>query len=240
MSSALTSSIRITIVDREFTGTFAGPSFRPRRPGPEEQLLDRFLREMPIKITGGCDVVVFREPRLPCGFPDLVIVIWDRKKAARWSPERANLASMDLQLAHYLHLSGPSTLQKLQKVFAKTIVKSIERLAAAGILRSQGARWVLQPLRRIFAAREIIAVEAKINKWKTALMQAELNTWFASSSYVLVPEVPKRSNLLQRAKQLGIGISTRTCIPMEPMKADPLPRSYASWLFNEWAWRVGG
>ena len=199
-----------------------------------------FLSELPIKITAGCDVVVFREPRLPSGFPDLVIVSWDSKKAARWSQERASLAPVDLQLAHYIYLTGPSTQQKLQKVFAKSIGKSIERLTAAGVLRAKGAKWLLEPLSSIFAAREIIAVEAKMNKWKAALMQAELNTWFASSSYVLVPHVPRRSSLLERAKQLGIGVSTKNRTTVEPIKADHLPRSYMSWLFNEWAWRAGG
>jgi hypothetical protein len=128
----------------------------------------------------------------------------------------------------------------LRKVFARSIGRSVERLTEAGILRSKGARWLLEPLSRIFAVREIIAVEAKVNKWKAAIAQAELNMWFASSSYVLVPEVPRRSSLLETARQLGIGVSTKYRTPVKPVRTGPLPRSYMSWLFNEWAWRAGG
>jgi len=231
-------SVRLKVVGRELTDAFAGPSFRPRRLGPEEELLDWFLSELPIKISAGCDVVAFREPRLASGFPDLVIVIWDGRRAERWRQERATLAPVDLQLAHYLYLIGPSTQQRLRRVFGRPMGGSIERLNAAGILRARGAKWLLRPLPTIFAAREIIAVEAKMSEWRGALMQAALNTWFASSSYVLVPDVPRRSSLLERAKKLGIGVWTKDFKAAQPTKTDQLPRSYASWLFNEWAWRA--
>lgn len=238
MTTFVKGSVGLTLVDTKLAGAIAGPSFRSRRLGPEWEMVERFLSELPIRIATGCDAIVFQEPRLPSGFPDLVIVIWDRKKAARWRQERATLTTLDLRLAHYIYQSGPSTEGKLRRVFARSVSESIERLNASGILRTSGARWLLRPLSGIFAARQIIAVEAKVSKWKAALRQAELNTWFASVSYILVPEVPRRSLLLEMAGRLGIGVWTKNHAPLKPRQPEQLPRSYVSWLFNEWAWRA--
>lgn len=85
----------------------------------------------------------------------------------------------------------------------------------------------------------MIAVEAKIDEWKAALEQAHLNTWFASESCVLVPRVPRNSELLRTAQELGVRVLARESdqwdIP-DPIRSGP--RSYVSWLFNDWAWRA--
>lgn len=238
MAALVRNSVGVTLVDSKLANAIAGPSLRPRRLGPEWELVERFLSEPPIKIACGCEAVVFQEPRLPSGFPDLVIVVWDKKKAARWRQERATLTPLDIRLAHYMYRTGPSTEARLQRVFAGSVAGSIERLSASGILRASGARWLPRPLSSVFAARQIIAVEAKVSEWKAALQQAVLNTWFASASYILIPEVPKRSLLLEMARRLGIGVWTKNHTPVKPRQNERLPRSYMSWLFNEWAWRA--
>jgi hypothetical protein len=95
-------------------------------------------------------------------------------------------------------------------------------------------------LARIFAVREIVAIEAKIREWSEAIAQARLNTWFASRSFVLVPSVPRRSQLLAEAESSAVGVFSRGP-GMSPVVREAnrfgLPRSYASWLFNEWVWR---
>jgi hypothetical protein len=201
-------------------------------------LIERFLNAPPFEVPAGCEAIVFREPRLASGFPDLVIVVWDKKKAAHWRPVRGSLTRADVRVAHYVYHKGRCTEEHLVAVFTNSVAGSIERLDAAGVLKADGSKWRLSPLRNVFAARQIIAVEAKINEWKVGLEQAVLNTWFASASYMLVPSVSTRSSLLERAQALGIGIWTEDCAPVKPEKAQRLPCSYASWLFNEWAWRA--
>jgi hypothetical protein len=229
---------RVTIVGSSGGGALVGPSFRSLRLGPEGELLERFLSAPLFDVPPGCDAVVFREPRLPSGFPDLVIVIWDREKTTQWLPAREALTREDVRIAHYMYHTGPCTDKQLKVIFTGSVRKNIERLDAAGVLRSDGSRWQLQPMANVFAARQIIAVEAKISEWKVGLEQAVLNTWFASESYMLVPNVPSRSSLLDRAKALGIGVWAEDSTPVKPQRTQRLPRSYASWLFNEWAWRV--
>jgi hypothetical protein len=229
---------RVTVVDSSGGGGFAGPSFRSLRLGPEGELLERFLSAPLFDVPSGCEAVVFREPRLPSGFPDLVIVIWDREKTARWLPAREALTREDVRVAHYMYHKGACSDKQLKAIFTGSVSKNLERLDAAGVLRADGARWHLRPMANVFAARQIIAVEAKISEWKVGLEQAVLNTWFASESYMLVPNLSSRSSLLERAKALGIGVWANDHTPVKPERAQRLPRSYASWLFNEWAWRV--
>lgn len=237
-TAAQVSPSRFTVVDSNLGCAFAGLSFRSPRLGPEWELLERFLNAPLFDVPAGCEAVVFREPRLVSGFPDLVIVIWDKKKTAQWHPARGALTREDVRVAHYVYHKGPCTDEHLIAIFTTSVGKSIERLDAAGVLKTGGSRWQLRPLANVFAARQIIAVEAKISEWKVGLEQAVLNTWFASASYMLVPNVPNRSSLLERAKALGIGIWTEDHAPVKPERAQRLPRSYASWLFNEWAWRA--
>jgi hypothetical protein len=237
-TAAQGSPSRFTVIDSNLGGAFAGPSFRSRRLGPEWELLERFLTAPLFDVPAGCEAVVFREPRLASGFPDLVIVIWDKKKTSQWHPARGALTREDVRVAHYMCHKGPCTDEQLMAIFTGSVCKCIERLEAAGVLKTDGSRWQLRPLANVFAARQIIAVEAKISEWKVGLEQAVLNTWFASASYMLVPNVPSRSSLLERAKALGIGIWTEDHAPLKPQRAQRLPRSYASWLFNEWAWRA--
>jgi hypothetical protein len=225
------------IIDFLWRGA-AGPSFRRRNSGPEEELIDWFLDQDLVRIPAGHRATVFREPRLTSGFPDLVIVLWKQDVAKSWSPSRASLLKDDLRLMHLLACSGPQTADSIRALFPAW-ERPLARLEAAGMVRLSDEHWEHDPLDRIFAATHIIAIEAKVKEWRSALEQAYLNTWFASLSCVLVPRVPRSSTLLQDAKELGLTVFTKeqaTCI-LE-LDTDPKPRSYVSWLFNDWAWRA--
>ena len=219
-------------------GKFIGPSFRSRRLGPEWGLLDEFLKAPLFRVPSGCEAIVFREPRLPSGFPDLVIVILDEQMTGTWVPAREALTREDVRLAHYIYRTGKCSVERLKTLFAGTVSSSLQRLAAAQMISLDGSNWQLAPLNSVFATQEIIAVEAKMSEWKVGLEQALLNTWFASVSYMLVPSVANGSAVLERARALGIGVWTKEDNPVKPGKPQLQPCSYASWLFNEWALRA--
>jgi hypothetical protein len=51
--------------------------------------------------------------------------------------------------------------------------------------------------------------------------------------------VPRNSTLLQDARELGVTVFAQeqtSCAVSMPAQA--APRSYISWLFNDWAWRA--
>jgi hypothetical protein len=107
------------------------------------------------------------------------------------------------------------------------------------MIRKARRFWQAQSLDTVFAATEIIAVEAKMREWRSALDQAHLNTWFASQSTILVPRIPRGSALLRDANERGVTVVAQespTCALAA--RDEQMPRSYVSWLFNEWAWRM--
>lgn len=231
----------ITVVDIHSAHAGIGAAFRPLREGPERELIDRFLEDFPFTVPKGCHATVFREPRIASGFPDLVVVYWSLATARKWSHERTSLTREDIRIAHYLHQCGPSSHSKLRQVTPRGIASNLERLEAARLIRQVGDEWKLRPLSETFATRRIIALEAKVSEWPVAVNQAFLNTWFASDSFVLVPKVAPTERIRQAAKRLGV----RVCQPGDAIECNRpafpkrVPRSYASWLFNEWAWRSG-
>jgi len=193
---------------------------------------------MPLQIPRGCRATVFREPRLESGFPDLVIVVWREEVTLHWRPERASLGAQDLRLMHFLHHTRRASENELVRWFGRGATSSIGRLHDAAMIRLVCSSWTPCALHRSFAATKIIAVEAKVGKWTEVLNQALLNTWFASKSYVLVPTPPSKSQLAA-AQQLGIGVCSLDNREVREVASDTsrLPRSYASWVLNEWAWR---
>jgi hypothetical protein len=201
-------------------------------------LVETFLRAMPLHIPRGCRATVFREPRLESGFPDLVIVVWREEVTLDWCPERENLRVQDFRLMHFLHHTRHARQDKLMECFGRRVTSSIERLHAAEMIRPVGFSWAPCALHRSFAASKIIAVEAKVGKWTDVLNQALLNTWFASKSYVLVPNLPSQLQLAA-AQRFGIGVCSLDDSEVREVASESmrLPRSYASWVLNEWAWR---
>lgn len=231
----------IAVLNSDSAHAELGPSFRRSQPGPESDMISSFLDGPPtLTIPRNCAVTIFCEPKLEVGFPDLVIVIWHVPTASRWQRNRALLAPSDHRLLHYIHQVGRTESEELHLAFGTGTAESLDRLHEAELIRRTGTGWTPRALSRTFAARRIIAIEAKIAEWTSAVEQATRNTWFASESYVLVPHVPRRSELLERAALHGVGVITAAAdfdASVEPLPGT-LPSSYASWLFNDWAWRA--
>jgi hypothetical protein len=211
---------------------------RPKRIGPELDLIAAFLKGRFFIPPPRCEMSVFQEPRLPSGLPDLVVAFWRRDVVLKWESARKNILTDDIRLVHYLYQIGPTSLLEVQNFVRRNVSRSLERLRLAGIVRTRRDKWLLRPLPEIFAVRRLIAVEAKISQWRTGLKQAWLNTWFASDSYVLVPRVPRGSGLLDHARHIGVGVCTVQGRVIAPNCRPRLPVSYASWLFNEWVGRI--
>ncbi len=228
------------LVDRDSSTAGVGALFRRRRPGPESRLVLQFLEQLPLLPPRGCKITVFCEPRLESGFPDLVLVIWNVATANRWNSNRASLSNHDIRLLHFIHSqrSRSARYSVLRRLFPRRIEASLDRLLSARLVRKQSNIYAASSLSYAFAVRRIIAVEAKMSGWSAAVDQAFLNTWFASDSYVLLPRI-----LVDRAFCFAKSRGVRICSPGDAIASTPLtprrclPRSYASWLFNEWAWR---
>lgn len=227
----------MTIVDSTTNPSKSGILFRKGRSGPEQDLVDWFLELRTVKPKKGERLTIFREPRLPSGFPDLVVVVWNESVAARWANERRSIVPADLRLMQHLATVGRARTLDLKSLFGPEVERSLGRLECADMVVLQKGQWRARALSRTFAIRRIVAIEAKVAGWRIALDQAFINTWFTPESYVLVPAVPKGASLLQAAQQHGIGVLSKEQPRLVEQRLSQ-PRSYASWLFNEWTWRL--
>jgi hypothetical protein len=185
---------------------------------------------------------VFIEPLVESSRPDIVVVFWDPSVTSTWPSERHALKKADLRLAHLLHLSGPLREEQIRQVFPTGLVQSLERLSRAGLATDADGLWALRNLKEIFAVRRIVAFEAKVSSLSRALVQAHLNTWFASESYVIAASRRPTMGIMEKARRLGVGLWARsdTGNPVRVLSAEAqeTPMSYASWFFNELTWEA--
>lgn len=124
-------------------------------------------------------------------------------------------------------------------MFSPRVEIQLGRLADAAMVWARNGIWRARPLSTIFAANHIISIEAKVGDWRTALQQAYLNSWFASDSCILLPHIPRDSGVVAYAAELGIKVLIKETDDQGIRPEKPVrPRSYLSWLFNDWAWRA--
>lgn len=209
--------------------------------GEELDLVDRYLEKWLAQSDDHTNLTIFVEPKLQSGYPDVVAVYWDPSVAAEWPAARGELTPTDIRIAHHAYLARKVDMNALKALApGRKLNAALNRLLDAGIF-TQGKTTLLQrPIAEIFAVRRLVAIEAKLCAARRGLDQAFQNTWFASESYLLIPALPKNPEFLDAARRLGVGILEETT-PIEKSavraRRDRIPKSYPSWLFNEWAWR---
>ena len=218
-------------------------SLASRRPtlGPENDLVMAFVSTCLPEPPAGQLLKVFHEPAIESGFPDVVAVYADISTMERWLPSRPALTREDVRVAHFVATAGDCNSERINQFFGRSGKTAVNRLTKAGFLLQSGDQWEMVPVDQIFAVRRLIAIEAKINAWKEGLEQAFKNTWFASESYLLLPKLPKRLSVMEETRRLGVGMAvlgTKLDSSVVASKQDNIPKSYASWLFNEWVWRA--
>jgi hypothetical protein len=212
--------------------------------GPERELVASFLARGVRRARRGTNVTAFIEPRLETGFPDIVVAYWRPKVFEAWDESRSSLAVDDVRILHFLHgVRGADmeTLCRLLDPKRRKVAESLERLRLAKLVRYRCGVWVPRALSSMFGISDLVAVEAKVRDWQTALEQAHFNRWFASMSYVLLPATSLRGAVLERATAYGVGIIGRgrngQLAEVLASAVDNVPRSYGSWMFNEWVGR---
>src|SRR5690606_5753545 len=106
----------------------------------------------------------------------------------------------------YLLSMGAVPEAALIDTFSRRSLSSLRRLEAARLATPDARGWSASDLSSSYAVRDIIAVEAKMASTEQVLCQARLNTWFASSSFVLIPHIPQRDYFQKTAQSYQIGI----------------------------------
>lgn len=206
--------------------------------GPEADLISKAV-QCGLPFFDKDNQTLMREPRMPTGFPDLVVAFC-RQTHIKNTIQRRELDISKLKLLYHLSSIKNTTVSELITKLAwdeQTLSRCLKQLEESKLIRVQGATVRLKCLRDVFVVSKIIAVEAKITHWRRALEQAVANTWFASHSYVLIPASGIIARVADRAKDLGIGVlvfdGDYTEEVVKPSR-NRIPSSYGSWLINEW------
>jgi DNA-binding MarR family transcriptional regulator len=217
------------------------PRSRIPTPGPELDLVTLALHSYLLN-SAPASPLVFREPELPTGFPD-VVAVFCHAYSAQPQPGRANLGPAHLRLLHHLYTVRHGSASDLASALGhspRLTRRMLDELEHASLVQRSGSTELARPIDSVFIARRIVAVEAKIHDWRRALRQAVANTWFASHSYVLLPAARISREVCQHAAHLGIGVMTFDGIRVAVRglaTRRQIPASYGSWLVNEWAVR---
>lgn len=215
---------------------------RRQTTGPENTLVDNAIRGG--LLHGKTSPLVLREPALGTGYPDIVAAY---PAARNLRVERPPLSVDHLRLLQFLWCNqGATTLaaaQTLLRLGPRTLRRIVDELTEQRAILVKGEKVRACKNAETFAASRIVAVEAKINKWQDALMQAAGNSWFASHSYILLPSRPLAERAAASARSLGIGVlvfENERVATVEPAQARPIPASLGSWIVNEWMVRELG
>ena len=212
--------------------------------GPEQELVEHFIPHVTTSFRNkDTSLAVFYEPKLDTGFPDIVFVEFCADIFSEWKEPRSYLLPVDLKVLHHLYCVGGSNSETLENQLGikdKNLIISLERLLNSKLIRRYAKQWKPYQLKHTFAIKRIVAVEAKIEDWKSAFQQAEINTWFASESYVLSPVSSPTTRIVNISQRLGLGIytfcDTHVNQVTQAVKGS-LPSCYAAWMFNEWIGR---
>lgn len=214
---------------------------RPGTRGPEALFISSFLASGALG-RNGTSPLIFNEPKLPTGFPDIVAV-YLRDTQLSINPSRNALTQEHLRLLHHVCSVRASSVEAICADLGwrrKMLRRCIADLESADLLYVRGGGVFARQMKAIFAAKRIIAIEAKLDNWWRALHQASSNTWFASHSYVLIPQNRNLDIIKKEAARLGVGVMVFDGLTTETAleaRVHPLPASYGSWLFNEWTIR---
>lgn len=210
--------------------------------GPESEFVNCFLSKYKNDFFDkNKSTTIFSEPFVGSGFPDIVIVNWDKSQSPKWNIARNQLKQTDIKILHHMLINKNYYTEKIinsQLGFPlKEVKNSLKRMKLADlIIEDIDGKIYLAKDEELFFIQSIIAIEAKIGNWKKAFIQAETNQWFSSESFVLLPDQTINSSVLDYAMKSTVGLISfnkhHIKIIKEPQKQN-MPVSFCSWVFNE-------
>lgn len=229
------------VVDVAKTGCLGlGLRSRTERVGPESALVDEFLNHVSFIHSSDQRIFILKEPQIGHSFPDVVVVIYESKNLDLWPKGRRELTTEDLKLIQLIHTNRGASENELKFFLGKTPTRALERLYASRMIQRESDRWHICELSSIFALSSVLAFEAKMSPTTKVLEQAMANKWFATNSAILLPAIGERSRIAAAARKNDLSVYTKQIgrrLSIRPKRYNK-PLSYASWIINEWAWRM--
>ncbi len=209
--------------------------------GQEYELVRLFLESYvsPKKQDQNLKTAIFIEPMIDTGYPDIVIVQYKDVSSLHWAEERGHLSNNHYKVQFEIDRQKRITLSNLAKLLGyeeHDLKHIIADLISAGLVSMQGNSLYRMSYRDYFCIRNIVSIEAKMDKWSVAIEQAVQNTRFSAESYILMSREKCSAAMKERCEGLGIGVFLMNghIVRSLSAKRQRIPNSYTSFLFNEW------
>lgn len=183
-----------------------GVALRPHR--YESDLVDEIVRNLPSLFAWSVAGTVHREVGVGRSVADVILAGPSGKASFR---RTGPLTASESAIMAALRRSGPTRIDLLEAavgVGPRTLRgESLARLVGGGAIRrrvggviSVGPSWS--------GAVRIVAIEAKLVRWKQALLQASEYRRYADEAYVALPEATSASAIRHRAEfeRIGVGL----------------------------------
>lgn len=219
---------------------------RTNTKGQEFEMVKKYLNHLVLKYgkLKNKKVAIFIEPQLDTGYPDIVIVEYFSLPTNKWEISRSDLTCTDLKILFYIQGQKNSSISEISHTLgypSASVEGSLKKLSAAGMVYLSKSKKYVRNVRLETYCRihKIIAIEAKIDKWKDAIRQASNNVWFATESYILINKESCSPTISETCKANGIGIILVNGTIKKELASTQrrFPVSYASLQFNEWILR---
>ena len=210
--------------------------------GAELNLVLAFVEMLQDRCRTSSDTVMFLEPRIDSGYPDLVQVTYSPAFMDHWTADRMLLEDDSLRILAFLsHARGASMkgIASSLGMNASSVSKSLEFLHACGMANCSSNCWRASKRSDFLGINGITAYEAKMSAPGSVLKQALMNTRFASSSCALIASSAPSRKTVDSFLRTGIGLFTGPDFnqSVRPKKST-LPNCYVTLKFNEWVARL--
>lgn len=184
-----------------------------------------------LRSCGACEMLVFSQVAVGSTIPDLVIV---RQPQQRTTEKRVRLSDFEAWIVAELWGRGalrePTLTRRLYTRSPRTQL-ALHKLERLGLVRRTPAgSYVLTDVMNRNV--EVLAVEAKLTRWREAIEQARDYLRFSMASYVALPEsvVQSNSDIARACKKAQVGllavsaagvrVVSRPSCRNEPLKRD--------------------
>ena len=183
----------------------------------ERDMLEPLTKALPsvLQILSRQEVRLLREPNVGMIIPDLLVGVAGR----RAQRERPQSTHIEAHVLAFLEAStGATALHLTESLYLQsdTLQRALRRLSQSRIIRkATGENWELVPAFRC-RCFQIIAIEAKLTRWRNALEQARRYLAFANRAYVVLDgnRVRDTAEIRSAFRGTGIGLMFQTGIEL--------------------------
>jgi hypothetical protein len=199
------------------------PHTRPFR--LEREMLDPLNRALPtvLGFPSSSHWIALREPTIGSVIPDLLIGVAPEVKPVR---SRRRCTVLEAHVVALLEGTAPlSTLQIIESLYLTRMGAeyTLGRLHRSGVLvQTEGDHWTIAEAAST-AGIEIVAIEAKLRRWRDALAQASAYRTFANRVYAVLDgnQVTRSDILVESFQDAGVGLLLQYGPLVEPVVQAP-------------------